>query len=81
MLGSHESEYELALRTAVKLAGENRADMIKLGLALRAYSPRVRVLQQIGEAWASDCEGAFVEVNGNIICHAGQVAAALESVG
>jgi UDP-glucose:glycoprotein glucosyltransferase len=73
---THEQEYELSLKIGTEVIGEARADLLKLALSLRSYSPRVQVHQQIGEEYATECS-YFADINGEIVCEVGKIESTL----
>lgn len=66
---THEKEYEVAVQQAVSALSESRSDLLKFALAMRLYSPKIQVFQQIAEGYgeSSTC-GTFIDLNGKVLC-------------
>lgn len=69
---THEKEYELSVKQAVKILSASRADLLRLALSLRLYSPRIQVFQQIAQSFDENTRkcSTFVDINGKQTCQA-----------
>lgn len=63
--------YEETLSAAGQFLSPSQLGILKLGLSMRAYSPKIEMFQQIAldrELLSSDECGAVADVNGELTC-------------
>ncbi|KAL3281194.1 hypothetical protein HHI36_004410 [Cryptolaemus montrouzieri] len=67
-LGTEKEKYETVVKLAGKLIAPSELELLKLGLSLHIYSPKIQMFNQIAsERNLGEC-GTVADLNGNLIC-------------
>uniref|UniRef100_A0A914C391 UDP-glucose:glycoprotein glucosyltransferase n=1 Tax=Acrobeloides nanus TaxID=290746 RepID=A0A914C391_9BILA len=79
---THEKEFDTAVKQAVSVLSDARSDLLKFALALRLYSPKIQVFQQIAEGYTeSGSCGTFIDLHGKVLCSVAELEAEIKKVG
>uniref|UniRef100_A0A914YQY2 UDP-glucose:glycoprotein glucosyltransferase n=1 Tax=Panagrolaimus superbus TaxID=310955 RepID=A0A914YQY2_9BILA len=78
---TQENEYEISVQQAVKIISAARADLLKLALSMRLYSPKVLVFQQLTESFDKNIQSckAFVDISGIQTCAPDEIESKLKA--
>lgn len=79
-LGNDKKRYDIILQHAAKLITPLQVSLLKLGLSLHVYSPKVEMFAQIArEHELPDC-AALADIGGDYICDAQSLHKAIQNV-
>ncbi|KAK9879740.1 hypothetical protein WA026_006800 [Henosepilachna vigintioctopunctata] len=66
-LGTDQSKYDTILKLAGKSITPAELEVLKLGLSLHIYSPKIQMFNQIASERNLNCQ-TIVDINGHLIC-------------
>lgn len=79
-LGNERQQYNTLLEHASKLLTPSQVSVLKLGLSLHVYSPKVQMYEQIAhELKLPDCQ-SIADIGGNVVCNIEDIKAIIDGV-